>query len=347
MPTSKNYQWAVIGAGPAGIASVGQLIDHGVRSNDIIWLDPYFAVGDFGRLWSKVSSNTKVKIFLQFLQTVRAFNFSKAPKDLKLHQLAPEAHCELQVVAEVLQWVTKQLLSMVDSEQGIVNELQLKQNHWQMTLEETTINAKQVILAVGSEPTQLDHPNANIIPLATALNPPELKQATQPTDTVAVFGASHSAILILHNLLQAGVKQVINFYLEPLKYALPLEHFILYDNTGLKGFAADWAREHIDGTLPDNLMRLYSNESNINQHLPECDKVIYATGFKRRQKPFIPGYDQLNYDPHTGIIAPGLFGVGIAFPQVKIDPLGVEEARVGLWKFMDYLQQVMPIWLRY
>jgi hypothetical protein len=55
----------------------------------------------------------------------------------------------------------------------------------------------------------------------------------------------------------------------------------------------------------------------------------------------------LGYNPHNGIIAPGLFGVGIAFPEYAEDRYGDAQYRVGLKKFMDYLHCVLPLWLRY
>ena len=42
-----KYQWAVIGAGPAGLASVGILLEQGVCAKDILMIDPHFHVGDF------------------------------------------------------------------------------------------------------------------------------------------------------------------------------------------------------------------------------------------------------------------------------------------------------------
>lgn len=44
----KTFQWLVIGAGPAGIAAVGKLIDHKIPGDQIGWLDPAFGVGDLG-----------------------------------------------------------------------------------------------------------------------------------------------------------------------------------------------------------------------------------------------------------------------------------------------------------
>jgi hypothetical protein len=57
-----------------------------------------------------------------------------------------------------------------------------------------------------------------------------------PDETVGVIGSSHSAVLVLMNLLemQNGPK-VVNLYRSPLKYAkfLPDGRIVL-DNTGLK-----------------------------------------------------------------------------------------------------------------
>ena len=44
---------------------------------------------------------------------------------------------------------------------------------------------------------------------------------------------------------------------------------------------------------------------------------------------------------------PGLFGFGIAFPESHTNPLGLTEHRVGLYKFMQYLDTVLPLWMRY
>ena len=43
-----TYAWTVIGAGPAGIAAVGKLLDHGIAPEKIAWIDPAFAAGDLG-----------------------------------------------------------------------------------------------------------------------------------------------------------------------------------------------------------------------------------------------------------------------------------------------------------
>jgi hypothetical protein len=126
-----------------------------------------------------------------------------------------------------------------------------------------------------------------------------------------------------------------------------LDDWILFDDSGLKGEAADWARQHLDGTQPKHLTRVYANQENIEHYLPQCDKVVYAVGFERRTLPIIEGLGHVSYLDHCGIIAPGLFGLGIAFPQAKANQLDITEYRVGLWKFIEYLREILPIWLKY
>lgn len=162
-----------------------------------------------------------------------------------------------------------------------------------------------------------------------------------------MFGSSHSAILVIKELVTQGVSKIINFYQSPLRYAIEMGDYILHDNTGLKGTTAAWAREFMHTLPTEKLLQVVSNAENVEHFLPQCDKAIYAVGFEHRHLPFIEGVSPINYEPHTGIIAPGLFGLGIAFPELEINPLGMEEYRVGLRKFMDYATRMVPIWLQY
>lgn len=53
------------------------------------------------------------------------------------------------------------------------------------------------------------------------------------------------------------------------------------------------------------------------------------------------------HNDKSGIIAHGLFGCGIAFPETTIDLFANVEISVGLWKFMNYLNRVIPVWQKY
>lgn len=345
--TSKTFKWAVIGAGPAGIAAVGKLLDQGISHSDILWIDPHFKVGDLGKLWANVSSNTKVKYFTDFLHAAASFSYKDCEYDFSLSQLDPEHTCTLSHVVEPLQWVSDHLAERVTTAHTSIHKMHLSQRLWFLYSEKEEFRAEHVILATGSLPSNLNYPGVDVIPFDQAIDKEKLAALADVNHTFAVFGSSHSAIIILRYLVDLGVKKVVNFYRSPCRYALDMGDWILFDNTGLKGQTASWARDNIDGVLPPNLVRYNTTEPNIARFLPECDKVIYAVGFEKRRNIIIGDYEDTQHNPHVGIIGPGLFGFGIAYPESKTDPFGSVESQVGLWKFMTYLHRVMPVWLRY
>lgn len=341
------FQWAVVGAGPAGIAAIGKLLDQGIEPAQILWLDPKFKVGDLGQYWQHVSSNTTVHLFNQFLLESSAFKYSHEAKNFKLSHLPPEETCELSAMVEPLQWITNHLQEIVSTQNVMIHRITLTHNTWILESDSAFYTAQNVILATGSEPEILHYPTPEPIPFTMAIDKQRLLEVIDTSQTIGVFGSSHSAMIILQHLVDFGVKKIINFYRSPCRYAINMGTWTLYDNTGLKGHTAAWTRQYIDGTLPPNLIRYIANETNIQDYLPSCDKVIYAVGFKRRTSLTITGFEHHHYDPHVGILGPGLFGFGIAYPEIKPDQMGCLETQVGLWKFMLYLNKVLPVWLKY
>lgn len=341
-----RYSWAVIGAGPAGIAAVGRLLDHGIARDEIAWADPKFGAGDLGAKWRSVPSNTQVGLFLDYLNASPSFRFGQAPP-FELNTIDPEQTCPLGVVADPLVWISNQLCDQVRPLRTMVTELSLRDRRWTLHTEHGDITSKNVILAVGSVPKKLSYSGLDEIPIETALDPGKLEQLVLDGATVAVFGSSHSSMVALPNLLATPVEKVINFYRSPLRYAVYLQDWILFDDTGLKGEAARWARENIDGTYPERLDRCSVTSPEFQERLAECSHAVYTVGFQRRQLPVTPQWGPLEYDSSNGILAPGLFGVGIAFPEYRPDPLGSGQYRVGLHKFMQLLDDALPLWLRY
>lgn len=339
-------QWAIVGGGPAGIACVGQLLDRGVEPQSIVWIDPYFAVGDLGQRWYAVSSNTKVKLFNRFLKQCWAFQIDQAPH-FELFDQDPDATCELSYIVEPLQWITDHLTDQVNTQKDWVEAIHQAQTQWQLTLQSgQAIISSKVILAQGSEPKPPLLNDRPSIPLATALNLRALARTITIDETVAVFGSSHSAVLVMKHLVELGVKRIINFYRSPLCYAIFYDDWILHDNTGLKGIAADWARSNLEqpAYYPQSLERVLSTTDNVAYYLPQVDHAIYAIGFDRRSLA-LEGYQEDDYDHQTGQIAPNLYGVGIAFPEIATDRAGNIEARVGLWKFMEHINNNIAHWL--
>ena len=186
------------------------------------------------------------------------------------------------------------------------------------------------ILAVGAVPKKLIYPHLDEIPVEVALDPEKL--AEQPLDgaTVAVFGSSHSSMIALPHLLRHPVERVINFYRSPLKYAVYLDDWILFDDTGLKGRAAVvGSREHRRGASRNDWRRCWVSSPEFDEKIAACDRVVYTVGFERRKLPETPQWGQLDYNASNGILAPGLFGLGIAFPGVRGRPVRVRAISSG------------------
>lgn len=338
----KTYQWAVVGAGPAGMAAIGKLIDAGIKPASIAWIDPDFKVGDLGEKWRAVSSNTRVELFLKFLEGCQSFRYGVAPS-FNLNNLHPDKTCLLKEIAEPLQWVSNHLCEAVATFKTHVRALRLESQVWHIQTDGESFAAASVVLAIGAEPKKLDFPNLKEIPVEAAFT----KLPDLSGETVAVFGSSHSSMIVLRNLMETKVKKVINFYNSPLKFAVYMKDWILFDNTGLKGESAIWARQHIHGKHPERLERMQVSHPHFKQALAQCQSVVYTVGFEKRIPPEVPEIGELRYNASNGIIAPGLFGLGIAFPQRTEDCFGNVEYNVGLWKFMVYLEKILPIWMEY
>ena len=158
--TTTQYQWAVIGAGPPGIAAVGRLLDHGVAGHQIIWLDQDFAAGDLGTKWRHVSSNTSVARFLEYLNGASSFRFGEAPP-FALTEVDPGQTCRLDLVADPLVWITGALLQQVGALKTTVSDLRLRNRQWTVATEAGEITAQNVILAVGANPKKLMLPGVD------------------------------------------------------------------------------------------------------------------------------------------------------------------------------------------
>lgn len=223
---------------------------------------------------------------------------------------------------------------------------------------------------------------ATSIHLDTALNPSLLAASVSrdaPT-TIAVVGASHSAILVLMNLYNLAASSHPRLRIKwfsrhrSLRYAKPMDGWILYDNTGLKGDAAQWARENLEessfssSSVSKVITKVFtstgaSEEQAYHAELPDCTHIVQAIGYQRDPLPSIdvtdssesePSSMAVEHDgltgrfvsPHIETYVPGLFGAGIAFPERVTDPAGNIEHAVGFWKFMRFLKRVVPQWVQ-
>jgi hypothetical protein len=198
------------------------------------------------------------------------------------------------------------------------------------------------------------------------------------TSTVAVIGNSHSGVLCcrnLYELAQSGKRplRIINFHRQPIRFAEYRAEGIVYDNSGLKGATAVWARDvmaSLSGTEDGNgmlrqvdLRSTHDKEDGqgededliYKRELPRCTHIVYAVGYAPAPLPDLyvdrqRVNDSLQFDMITSgfrvadEVVPGLFGCGIAFPEKVADPEGHVEAAVGVTKFFRFAQRVRDVW---
>lgn len=322
----KLFDWVVVGAGPAGIAAVGKLIELGVIASDILWIDPEFKIGDFGTAWRQVNSNTSVESFLKFYRGCRIFNYDSTHRPVfMIDKIEPNKNCPLMLAAEPLRWITQQLTEQVKTMQdNVIRLTPLSQQTWKLSLQSgSEIQAKKVILTIGGEAKELVFENIETVALKTALNLSKLKEVLRPDDCVAVFGSAQSAKSVVDNLNQIPFKKSMVFYRS--------EHSM---------------NRHFPDEILENIQNIEMTPKNLLEHMPSCTKIICAIGFERRHIPIAGLPKNYGYDKKTGVIAPGMFGLGMAFPEILPHELGQAEYQVtAIWPFMKRLKKLMPDWL--
>lgn len=322
--TNTTTQWAVIGAGPAGIACIAQLLDAGIEPSSIAWVDPSFEVGDFGTYWRYVSSNTPAKSFTKVFNTFESFGYNNDDKKYLIDQVAPDKTVPLMVAAQPMHDFTQQFRKQVSSHIDLVIQLSPTQAGWQLSMASgKKIHAHKVMLAIGAEANELPFSGVDVIPLSTAANPTLLKQAINQDDTVAVFGAYQSARTVEENLAKTNAKQIYHFYRSKREFKT---HIASLD-------------------LEDRVTPMVNTADNLLKYIPKCNKAIYAVGFKRRHISIQGLPEDYSYDYSSGRIAPGIYGLGLAFPEVIPYSHGRLEYKISaLQPFVKHLKEVFSQW---
>jgi len=334
-PTLYNadYQWTIVGAGPAGIIVIGLLLDLGTDPKNIAWIDPEFNVGRLGKYYGSVPGNSTTSVWIDFLNSFKCFKECLTPSLQKLQTLDPNKAYELQVIIEPLIDISNFYCNKLDCKKSFLRSLDFENNVWNVGVDGEKFTSGHVVLATGSHPRQLDYDCKNEIPLDLAFDKKILATYVNPQDTVAVIGSAQSAILLLKHLTELSTGRIINFY----------RHEVNIHNE-LFGMTAEWAKNVLTVKPPVQLLRLKNTPEALNAWLPICTKIIYAVGYDRNTLPTISNA-QLNLDDANGIIGTRLFGIGIAFPEKFPLNDGTVFSRIGLISFMEYAQQILPSWL--
>lgn len=339
-------EFLVVGAGPAGIATIAVLRSLGMPYHKLGWVDPEFNVGRIGEFYSSVPANNTTIKFIDFINACPAFQECTAPSIEELKAQPPHEFPQLGIIIPALRDISAYFRTQLISHQGWLQDLHFEKGVWCAYVNGIQLQARHVILATGSHPRELSYENVTVIPLDHALDKPKLATYVQKDHTIGVIGGSHSGILILKYLYELGIKKIINLYRSPIVYTIDMGGWYMNAYDGLKGLTAQWAREVLEGpNPPTNIIRAFNDEENRSLYLPQCDKIVYSIGYTPNETPVTGEYEHAQYNDKTGIIAPGLFGIGIAFPEYYCDPLGNTDHRVGLTSFMDYAQRIIPQWV--
>ena len=331
--TQPYYDWAIIGAGLAGITALAVLMEAGVDPATIAWIDPEFNVGRVGKYYRNVPGNIQVSRIILYVNSCPFFKNINSASLAAIYTYNHDEFKLLQVIVDPLRDFTDYLRSKVVPIQDSIASLTRNNNDlWELEGTGYTINAQKVILAIGAHPRSLNY-DIPEIPLDDALDKKKLRDHVSSECSIAVFGGMHSAILILKYLSEFSVKKIVNFYIDPYFYGAP----------GLEGDTALWAQTVLEQNPPSNLTRVLNTAENRADILPVCTKAIYAIGYQ--QSPIlVNGTLDITFDENTGMIDENLYGIGIAFPPTGIVN-GHKIAKNGLHAYLGYAKKLVPQWI--
>ena len=333
-----TFKAIVIGAGPAGITTVANLLQFGIQP--ILWVDPEFKVGRLNSYYN-IPANTQNKYFYQYFEHLCLYNNEENKFTRYWDKFDKEDTSRLLYVVDALK-ETMQFL--------IRNENVAKVKKHVKTIEyldgkyhiDSQYEVEYVFICTGSQPIKnnIHNPATQQVVSFDALMNDDYMDIDK-NDKFAIFGNSHSAMLGLMNLFKY-TNNIVNFYKSEIKYAVFYDDWILYDNTGLKGDVAEWTKTNIN-----RFKSVQINDPSFNEIFKSCNKILYAVGFQRNELPeiIINGVkidtSTLKYNEESGQIFEKLYGFGIAFPEIVVDRLGNKESSVGVWKFMKHINHVI------
>ena len=324
------FQVAIVGLGPAGIFTLASLPDD-VLPETLI-LEQSCIGGDLSSYYSGVIANITKNEFIRIFRMIPKWANESFPE---LNSCQDNDAPKLANICKVLRRLIKSDIQKAHLHTTALVSLLETTDGWTLVTSKETYQAKKVILCLGATTKTMDLP-LPLIPLPIALSQEQLAHSVSPTDTIVVFGTSHSGALVLNNLKQLGCQNVYAIYKGK-------DPFAIANNTteGLKLAGALIAQDiqmNAWGPLVPTLIS-YDDFASIYRVLSKAHAVIYAIGFEPRT---------FNYTNKSGVCCPitdttpGIYGFGFGRPRITKTTYGESIAQIGFESFIKAIQAELP-----
>lgn len=319
MNSSAVFDWLVVGGGPCGILAAAAILEsfqvH--RAGRLAWFEKgnFSSVGRFGR-YRDVPGNTPVGHITDAFSTYGSLHFiedqgaRKSQGHVVLSSFDPTKTCPLAPAIDALHDASERLRrnARVDAREGTEVRTLVYEEHsgtWAAFGYASSVpakddsqvpnpsevvrlaSAKRVLLVPGRVPAMPRLATESAVVIVP------LEDAVDPTKVVAllagdgarmkawtVVGNSHSGMLVVQNLVIAGVPpgHITVLHRSPLKFAEARDggRWVKYDGTGLKGTVRAWVKE----SMPVDLkFALFDDQRSWDDQLIGADFAVFAHGF--------------------------------------------------------------------
>jgi hypothetical protein len=308
------YRIAIIGFGVSGIFTLAHIPTE--RLSDVIVFESSCMAGDLCALYAGVTANITKSDILTFFRRIPRWSKNTFP----LLDIYEDSECpKLGDVCKQMLACIRNDLRMIQLRIATVSSIQKIEDGWNIQTNIGSFQSARVILCIGGQGKMLDLPCPSI-PLHIGLSKPALSHLVSSSDTVVVFGTSHSGTLVMKNLKENKVHSITGIYhgTKPFLFARDGE------SEGIKQDSAKIADEILAKSWGDLTPQLIpsSDFCAVFRKVASATYVVYAHGFETR--PFlcldISGNPlQLNHNPETATFEgyeSSLFGFGMAFPSI-------------------------------
>jgi len=326
------FKIAIVGLGPAGIFTLASLPEEILP--ETLVLERSCIGGDMSSLYGGVIANITKEWFMKTLKTIPKWADQSFPEFDAYEDKEPP---KLADVCKILRRLIKPDIQKAHLHTTSLSNLIQTEEGWSLVTPKETYRAKKVILCLGATPKTMDLPLPTI-PLPIALAVDQLTHVVAPTDTIVVFGTSHSGVLVLKNLKQLGCRNVFAVYRGKDPFTISTNEAM---GEGLKlsgALVANEIKNNEWGDLVPTLIN-YDDFARIYRILSKAHAVIYAIGFEPRT------FTYTNKDgtcvPLTDT-TPGVYGFGIGRPRIGKTAAGEIFTDIGFEGFIKAIQAELP-----